>query len=108
MSVRTTPRPVEFREGLPYFGADATVDKNMQGFVKAVDPSTGEEVWRWRNDTPMVASVLATGGDLVFVGAPSGEFYAFHAETGDPLGSSSVEAATTAVRRRTASTGRST
>ncbi len=80
-----TLRPVEFKEGLPYLGADPTVDKDMQGFVKAFDPSTGEEVWRWRNETPMVASVLATGGDLVFAGEPSGEFNAFHARTGELL-----------------------
>ncbi len=80
-----TLRRVEFKESLPYFGADPAVDKNMQGFIKAFDPSTGEEVWRWRNETPMVASVLATGGDLVFVGEPTGEFNAFHAETGELL-----------------------
>jgi alcohol dehydrogenase (cytochrome c) len=80
-----TLRHVEFRESLPYYGGDPAVDKDMQGFVKAFDPSTGEEVWRWRNETPMVASVLATGGDLVFAGEPSGEFNAFHAWTGELL-----------------------
>jgi outer membrane protein assembly factor BamB len=33
----------------------------------------------------MCASVLATGGDLVFAGAPSGDFRAFHARTGEQL-----------------------
>lgn len=37
------------------------------------------------NDQPMCASVLATGGDLVFAGAPSGDFRAFHARTGEQL-----------------------
>jgi alcohol dehydrogenase (cytochrome c) len=53
--------------------------------VSAFDPSTGEEVWRWRNETPMCASVLATGGDLVFAGEPTGEYNAFDARTGELL-----------------------
>src|SRR5699024_4614157 len=55
------------------------------GFVKAFDAATGEEVWRWRNQAPMCASVLATGGDLVFTGTPTGQFLAFHARTGELL-----------------------
>jgi alcohol dehydrogenase (cytochrome c) len=77
----------EFKESIPYWGASVAVDQeDMHGYVKAIDPSTGEEVWRWHNDThPMVASVLATGGDLVFVGSPSGEFMAFNAHTGEKV-----------------------
>jgi alcohol dehydrogenase (cytochrome c) len=33
----------------------------------------------------MCASVLATGGDLVFAGKPSGEFIALNARTGELL-----------------------
>ena len=38
-------------------------------------PSTrapAQEAWRWRNDIPMCSSLLATGGDLVFGGEPTG------------------------------------
>ncbi|MFF4214073.1 PQQ-dependent dehydrogenase, methanol/ethanol family [Streptomyces sp. NPDC001796] len=81
-----TLRHREFKESIPYWGASVTVDaEDMQGFVKAISAATGEEVWRWRNETPMSASALATAGDLVFVGRPSGEFTAFHARTGEPL-----------------------
>ncbi|MFC3574498.1 PQQ-dependent dehydrogenase, methanol/ethanol family [Streptomyces yaanensis] len=81
-----TLRHREFKESIPYWGASVTVDaQDMQGFVKAISASTGEEVWRWRNETPMSASVLATGGDLVFAGKPSGEFNAFNAHTGQLL-----------------------
>jgi alcohol dehydrogenase (cytochrome c) len=34
---------------------------------------------------PMCASVLATGGDLVFAGEPTGEFNALDARTGELL-----------------------
>lgn len=74
-----------FKENIPYWGAGVTVDsQDMQGFIKAFN-SSGEEVWSWRNETPMCASVLATAGDLVFAGEPSGEFNAFDANTGELL-----------------------
>jgi alcohol dehydrogenase (cytochrome c) len=76
----------EFKEGIPYWGASVTVDsQDTQGFVRAIDPRTGRVVWSWRNETPMCASVLATGGDLVFTGEPTGEFNAFNARTGELL-----------------------
>jgi alcohol dehydrogenase (cytochrome c) len=86
VGARITLRSREFKESIPYWGASVTVDsEDTQGFVKAFDPSTGEEAWRWRNETPMCASVLATGGDLVFAGEPTGEFNAFDARTGELL-----------------------
>ncbi|MEA2634768.1 MAG: hypothetical protein QOH92_1535, partial [Chloroflexota bacterium] len=76
----------EFKEGIPYWGAAVVVDnKDMAGSVSAFDASTGKEVWRWRRDIPMCASVLATGGDLVFAGEPTGEFNALDARTGELL-----------------------
>jgi len=76
----------EFKEGLPYWGAAVTVNvEDMAGSVSAFSASTGEEVWRWANELPMCASVLATAGDLVFAGEPSGEFNALDARTGELL-----------------------
>ncbi|QUH02221.1 PQQ-dependent dehydrogenase, methanol/ethanol family [Saccharopolyspora erythraea] len=81
-----TRRRREFKESIPYWGASVTVDSDdMAGSVSAFDPSTGREVWRWSNDVPMCASVLATGGDLVFTGEPTGEFNAYDARTGKLL-----------------------
>jgi alcohol dehydrogenase (cytochrome c) len=76
----------EFKESIPYWGAAVIVDaEDMAGSVSAFDPSTGQEVWRWRDDLPVCASVLATGSDLVFAGTPSGRFVALDARTGDLL-----------------------
>jgi alcohol dehydrogenase (cytochrome c) len=81
-----TRRRREFKESIPYWGAGVAVDsEDMAGSVSAFDPATGREVWRWRNEVPMCASVLATGGDLVFAGEPSGEFNALNARTGELL-----------------------
>jgi alcohol dehydrogenase (cytochrome c) len=86
VGAEVTVRRREFKESIPYWGASVTVDeKDHQGFVKAFDASTGKEAWRWRTNRPVCASVLATGGDVVFAGAPTGEFNAFHARTGEML-----------------------
>jgi alcohol dehydrogenase (cytochrome c) len=76
----------EFKESIPYWGAAVVVDtEDMAGSISAFDPSTGQEVWRWRNELPMCASVLATAGDLVFAGTPAGQFVALDARSGDML-----------------------
>ncbi len=75
-----------FKEGMPYFGGRADVAGHPQiGYLKAIDPATGREVWSWRSEHPMVASVLATAGGLVVTGAPTGELLAFDARNGRPL-----------------------
>jgi alcohol dehydrogenase (cytochrome c) len=80
-----TRRRREFKESIPYWGAGVQVDiDDMAGSVSAFD-ATGAEKWRWRNELPMCASTLATGGDLVFAGEPSGEFNALDARTGERL-----------------------
>jgi len=80
-----TRRRREFKESIPYWGAGVQVDaEDMAGSVSAFDGS-GEEKWRWRNEIPMCASTLATGGDLVFAGEASGEFNALDARTGELL-----------------------
>ncbi|GGN63752.1 alcohol dehydrogenase [Streptomyces albiflavescens] len=80
-----TRRRREFKESIPYWGAGVQVDiEDMAGSISAFD-ANGEEKWRWRNELPMCASTLATGGDLVFAGEPSGEFNALDARTGELL-----------------------
>ncbi len=74
---------VPFREGMPYFGGGVDVASHPQvGYIKAIDPGTGREVWSWRSEHPMVGSLLVTAGGLVFAGAPTGELLAFDARSG--------------------------
>jgi alcohol dehydrogenase (cytochrome c) len=75
----------KFRESLAYWGGEVRVGQDHWGELKAFDPKTGRQVWSWRNRHPLVASVLATGGELVFTGLPSGEAVAFDARTGEKL-----------------------
>jgi alcohol dehydrogenase (cytochrome c) len=76
---------MKFREGLSYWGGDAAVVGKNWGAIKAFDPQTGRQVWSVDNDYPMVASVLATAGNLVFTGKPTGEVVAYDAEKGTML-----------------------
>ena len=78
-------KPTEFRESMPYWGGEVTLDREQYGHVKAFDPATAREVWRWDAPHPIVASLLTTAGDLVFVGEPSGKLNALHARTGELL-----------------------
>ncbi len=81
-----TRRRREFKESIPYWGAGVAVDlEDYYGYVAAIDPNTGEEKWRWRNEYPMCASTLTTAGDVVFQGTPGGEFVALDADTGEKL-----------------------
>jgi alcohol dehydrogenase (cytochrome c) len=59
---------------MPYCGGDATVAISQVngGLVTAFDPASGREVWSWKARHPIVASLLATAGDLIFVGEPMG------------------------------------
>ena len=78
--------PTPYREGMFYLGGDADVLHHEQmGQVKAIDPATGRTVWTWKGEQPMVASVLATAGGLVFTGEPNGRFNAWDARTGELL-----------------------
>jgi alcohol dehydrogenase (cytochrome c) len=79
--------PQEFKESMAYWGGDAVVKPEhvAGGALRAFDPHTGREAWTWRGKFPMVASLLATAGGLLFTGQPSGEFGAWDAKTGKLL-----------------------
>ncbi|MFN2566472.1 MAG: PQQ-dependent dehydrogenase, methanol/ethanol family [Gemmatimonadaceae bacterium] len=81
-------RPQEFKEGMAYWGGEAQADTSARdgwGYVRAIDPATGRHVWSHRTEHPMVASVLATAGNVIFTGEPTGEFIALDARTGELL-----------------------
>ncbi len=54
--------------------------------MQAWDPATGKKVWQHNFKNQLFASVLATAGDLVFVGGTNDRmFRAFDAKTGQVL-----------------------
>jgi alcohol dehydrogenase (cytochrome c) len=57
----------------------------IEGEVAAYDPSTGVKKWSFPATTWIMASLLATAGDLIFTGDPEGNFFALDAKTGAKL-----------------------
>src|SRR5258708_35768030 len=62
-------------------------DGPARGHLSARDPVTGDKKWEVAFSEPPLASVLATGGNLVFVPDARGVLHAYNAETGSELGS---------------------
>jgi len=80
--------PVTYKKGAAYLGSGFTIKPIFEdhiGSLKAIDPDTGEIKWEFKNDAPLWAGVMTTGGGLVFTGTPEGEFIAFDDETGEKL-----------------------
>jgi len=53
--------------------------------LDAWDPVSGKRLWSYPYKYLLLASVLATAGDLVLTGTPEGEFFALDARTGTKL-----------------------
>ena len=82
-----TPVQQEFKLGAPYYSIEFEwIDTDgAKGELKAVEPLSGKTVWSFPTQVPMNGGTLVTSGNLVFSGAQTGEFYAFHAQTGEKL-----------------------
>ncbi len=82
-------RPEEPREGMTYFGGEFTLEPPNKGeaggHLSAYDPITGERHWQIRHKYPLLASQLATAGNLLFTGDATGRAFALDTETGKEL-----------------------
>jgi alcohol dehydrogenase (cytochrome c) len=59
---------------------------DVVGYHQAMDPLTGKMKWKVPiTGIPNAASVLATGGGLLFTGRPTGEVIALDEDTGETL-----------------------
>ena len=78
---------VRFIPGKLYMGGKSDMDPpaKSQGWMTAVDATTGTVKWKYRSARPMVAAVTTTAGNLVFTGELTGDFVVFDARTGDVL-----------------------
>ncbi len=75
------PKPGEvFMGGL--FELRRTPEGEAWGHFDAYDPVSGKKKWSYRSKYPLLASAVATGGNLVFTGDPEGDFFALDAVTG--------------------------
>jgi len=76
----------EGKEGNPFmnggFELNLPPGRTTYSHLDAWDPVTGKRIWRWPYKYVLLASVLATAGDLAFTGDPEGFFFALDARTG--------------------------
>ena len=80
--------PITYKKGAAYLGSGFTIKPNYEdhiGSLQAIDPTTGEWKWEYKNDAPLWGGVMTTAGGLVFFGTPEGEFLALDDETGETL-----------------------
>jgi alcohol dehydrogenase (cytochrome c) len=82
----TAPQPYE--AGHAYYGSAYFPSEDAEpyrGFLKAIDPATGEIKWKFEHTSPTWSGVLSTAGGLVFTGDAEGNFIALDAASGKPL-----------------------
>ena len=82
----TAPQPYE--AGHAYYGSAYFPSEEAEpyrGFLKAIDPATGEIKWKFEHTSPTWSGVLSTAGGLVFTGDAEGNFIAFAAAAGETL-----------------------
>ena len=60
-------------------------DPDPRGYLKAIDPMTGQAKWQTGFKSPNYSGTLVTAGGLVFAGELTGEFIAVDAESGKIL-----------------------
>lgn len=94
-----TKRPVTYTPGQQYVGAFPTmampalsvrpvnqrIPEDGFGAIQAIDPKTGDIVWRHEMTDVTDSGVLSTASNLVFGGGREGFFYALDAQTGEEL-----------------------
>jgi len=80
--------PVEGAPNLPGFGRQPInnwTDDVGNGAILALDPRTGEQVWRFETTDISHSGILTTATDLLFTGSREGYFYALDARSGQML-----------------------
>ncbi len=84
--MRFTTKPAESAPGLIRLGSAFTnvAPGGIQdGPFVALDVETGKIAWQYKTPQPLIGGVLATAGNLVFMGEGDGWFDAFNAQSGE-------------------------
>jgi len=84
-----TPNDTKPTEGRFFMNGDFPMklppNRATYSHVDAWDPVTGKRIWTMPYKYVLLASVLATAGDLVFTGDPEGNFFALDARSVNKL-----------------------
>ena len=76
---------VRFIPGATYLGGSYVSDATSQGWLTAVDASTGAVKWKYKSPRPMVAAVTTSAGGVVMTGELTGDFLVLEAASGKEL-----------------------
>jgi alcohol dehydrogenase (cytochrome c) len=68
-----------------YMGGLLELADKSQGWLTAIEASSGQIKWKYQSKRPMVAAVTATKGNVVFTGELTGDFLALDARDGNVL-----------------------
>jgi len=82
------------KDGLPairYASSEPTKDPRW-GTLSAVNLTTGKIQWQVKTAQPLTGGLLATHGNLLFMGEGDGSFNAYNSSTGDLLWQAKVDA----------------
>ncbi len=76
-----------FIQGQIFLGGAATLDPpdKAVGWTTAADATTGDVVWKRKDNTNMLAPTVPTAGGLLFTGNLDNDFLALNAKTGEKL-----------------------
>jgi len=89
MDYETAPAEqiANLKPGQPHYGVKfpRVFDPDKRGYLRAIDPLTGEAKWEVPFKSPNIAGTLVTAAGLVFTGQQTGEFMAFDSDTGKLL-----------------------
>lgn len=75
-----------------YTTLEPLMDVPRWGVLSAIDLASGKIKWQRRTEQPLVGGLLATAGNLVFMGEGSGRFNAYDATSGEVLWSDQLDA----------------
>jgi alcohol dehydrogenase (cytochrome c) len=81
----TLAESIRYVPGTSHYGGSYTADSTSQGWLTAVDASSGAVRWRYRSAQPLVGAVTTTGGGLVLMGELTGDLVALDAADGTEL-----------------------
>jgi len=81
----TSAETVRHIPGRMYMGGTVEFEAESQGWLTALEASTGAVKWKYRSKRPMVSAVTTTKGNVVFAGELNGDFLVLDARDGKVL-----------------------
>ncbi len=81
----TSAEKVRNIPGRMYMGGTVEFASHSQGWLTAIDASTGAVQWKYQSKRPMISAVTTTKGNVLFTGELDGDFLTLDAHTGKVL-----------------------